>query len=830
MRATHYRSRKLFLLITLSGLALGGMVTPIFCQTDTFTVGSGNWSQVTNWSLGALPMSNNDCLFLSNGVIIDDAAGVCQNVTLASGDSLTIATPSTPTSYLYVYGTSLTNPGTLTLTQSSGLHIAGNAGNVVTLSGGGSVVLGGPNTGIVWGATGETQLFNADNAIQGQGVIGQGTMDLTNEKTIMSSGGLLDIQPSKGGLTNRGLMEASSGSTLQFDAGFQTIPFNNAGGTVEALTGSTVNINSGTWNGGTFTTAGTGVLNLIVPAMNGVTNRGTMIIPSSGTPTFEGVTTNSGVIQLDGGIVFVGGNARLAGSGNLLMTGSASRIESLNSTDTFTNQQLIHGSGTIYALNVANQASIQADSASTPLSLTDQFVGGTPTINTGTLAASSGGTLQIENTVHNTGGMITAQTGSTVLLANGVVDGGTFSTIGTGTIQSQNGTLDGRANIPTNRGTFIVPTPYSLSLEGTVGNEGTITLKSNTCLVLLQPTTLTGSGQFVMSATSCVTGSGESFTNQSTIRGAGNIGDSNPMPIVNDGTIMATALASPLTITPDSTGFTNNGTLSVNVGSTLNINGAFNNFANKTLTGGIYSLSGTLEFSNASIAANNGSLTLNGARGQILDNGSLTNALAALALNNSKGIFSLQHGASLATSTMYTNDGKTTIGAGSTLSVGSSYTQSSGTTSVDGTLTAPTGLIVKAGSLLGQGTISAPVTASGGSVTVGDSIAKPGLLTVSGTYTQNTATANLNVAIGGNTAGTQYSQLAVSNGIALDGVLAIKLVNHFVPTLGTSFTILKGSAVSGTFTTVKGTSINSSEHFQVTYQSNEVTLEVVPGP
>jgi hypothetical protein len=830
MRAAHSCSRKLFFLITLPGLLLGGMVTPIFCQTDTLSAGSGNWSQPANWSLDALPTSTNDCAFHSNGVITDDAAGICQNVLLASGDSLTIATPSTPTSYLYVYGTSLTNPGTITLTQSGGLHIAGNAGNVVTLSGGGSVVLGGSNTGIVWGTTGETRLVNADNTIQGQGVIGQGTMDLTNQKTILSSGGLLDIQPARSGLTNTGLMEASSGSTLQFDAGFQTIPFNNAGGTVEALSGSTVNISSGTWSGGTFTTAGTGVMNLIVPAMNGVTNKGTMTIPSSGTPTFEGLTTNPGVIQLEGGTVFISGSATLAGSGTLLMTGSASRIESLNSTDTLTNQQLIHGSGTIYALNVANQATIQADSTATPLSLAAQFAGGTPTVNTGKLQASSGGTLQIENTVHNTGGMIAAQTGSTVLLANGVVDGGTFSTVGTGTIQSQNGTLDGRVNIPTNRGTFIVPTPYGLSLKGTIANDGTITLKSDACLDLLQPTTLTGSGQLVMTATSCVTGSGEAFANQSTIRGAGNIGDSNPMPIVNNGTIMANSSTSPLTITPDATGFTNNGTLSVTLGNTLNIQGAFNNFSNKALTGGIYSLSGTLEFPNASIATNNGSLTLNGAHAQILDSNTQANALTALALNSSKGILSLQHGASLGTTAVFTNNGKTTVGAGSNLSVGSSYTQSAGTTTVDGTLTAPTGLMVKAGSLMGQGTISAAITASGGSVTVGDSTTKPGLLTVTGSYNQNAAAATLNVAIGGNTAGTQYSQLAVSNGIALDGVLTIKLANHFVPTLGSTFTILKGTAVSGTFTTVKGTSIDSSEHFQVNYHSNDVTLDVVVGP
>jgi len=823
------RNRWFCFLSTLVGLLLGGMVPTSFSQTDTFTAGSGNWSVTSNWSLKMLPSSTNDCAFLVNGAITDDAAGICQNVTLASGDSLTIATPSVPTAYLYVYGTSLTNPGTMTLTQSSGLHIAGNAGNVVTLSGGGSVVLTAQTTGISWGGTGEVRLVNADNTIQGQGTIGIGTMDLTNQKTIMSSGGLLDVQPAAGGLTNTGTMEATSGSTLQFDSGFQTIPFNNAGGTVEALSGSTLNINSGTWNGGTFTTAGTGVMNLTVPAMNGVTNTGTMTIPQSGTPTFEGVTTNSGTIQVEGGTIFFSGNATLTGSGSLLMAGgSGSTLKSLNSTDTLTNQQLIHGAGSIYALSVTNQGTIQGDNTSVALSVTDQSPGATPTTNTGTLQASGGGTLQIENTVNNSGGVIEAQTGSTVILNNGVVNGGTLKTSGTGTIQSQNGTLDGRVNIPTNTGTLIVPTPYNLSLEGTVANTGTITVEANDCIDLLQPTTLTGSGQLTLTSSSCFTGSGQTLTNQSTIVGAGNIGDSNPMPIVNDGTIIANS-TSPLTITPDSTGFTNNGTLTVNSGSTMIINGTFTNFASKTLTGGIYSLSGTLEFPNASIATNSGNLTLTGTSGQIVDSVTSNNALAALSLNNTKGILSLQSGAGLTTTTAFTNKGKTTVGAGSTLKVASSYTQSAGTTTVDGTLTAPSGLTVKSGSLVGKGTLSAAVTASGGSVTVGDSTTKAGLLTVTGSYTQSTTTANLNVAIGGNTVGSQYSQLSVSNGIALNGVLNIKLINHFVPTIGSSFTILKGTAVSGTFSTVKGTSINSSEHFQVNYLSNEVTLTVVSG-
>jgi len=41
---------------------------------------------------------------------------------------------------------------------------------------------------------------------------------------------------------------------------------------------------------------------------------------------------------------------------------------------------------------------------------------------------------------------------------------------------------------------------------------------------------------------------------------------------------------------------------------------------------------------------------------------------------------------------------------------------------------------------------------------------------------------------------------------------------------------LTGTAVSGTFATVNGLSINSGEHFTVTYHPTNVTLTVVSGP
>jgi len=76
--------------------------------------------------------------------------------------------------------------------------------------------------------------------------------------------------------------------------------------------------------------------------------------------------------------------------------------------------------------------------------------------------------------------------------------------------------------------------------------------------------------------------------------------------------------------------------------------------------------------------------------------------------------------------------------------------------------------------------------------------------------------------------GTKYSQLASSNGVSLSGTLNIKRINSFIPAMGSTFTIVTGSVITGQFTTVNGLIINSSEKFQVNYNATSVTLTVVP--
>ena len=215
-------------------------------------------------------------------------------------------------------------------------------------------------------------------------------------------------------------------------------------------------------------------------------------------------------------------------------------------------------------------------------------------------------------------------------------------------------------------------------------------------------------------------------------------------------------------------------------------------------------------------------------------------SLLNFANNLSGGSFSLAGGENFTTQGQFTNAGSLTVHKSSTFTVGGSstnYNQTGGSTTVDGTLTVPAGGLVNAtgGTLQGAGTFSGSVSlgnASGAAATliVGDSIKKAALVSISDNYTQ-LATGVLDTQIGGRKVVTSYSQLSVTGPVTLDGTLNISLIKKFTPAIGQKFTILNApSGITGTFPTVNGLAINSSEHFTLSYTSTTVVLEVVPGP
>jgi hypothetical protein len=750
------------------------------------------------------------------------------NLTIDSGGVLTM-----DGGYLHITQSSLTNNGSITVSNAATLFTDSPA--TITFNGTGTIDLQTSDASIAGTGFPYATLVN-QTTIEGQGTIGLGE-SITNQAAINATGGTLTLEPSSGTITNTGTLEATSGATLEVVC----TTLSNTGSTIQAVAG-TVIFPGCTITGGTLATSSSGVLETSDPGgpvLNNLTQAGNF--QDLGSMGLEGTVTNTGSITMNSAQLFIDGSVTLTGTGSVIMGGTGSQNNSITSAQTgsvLTNQSTIEGAGSIGSsdLTVTNQSVINANSTTNPLSLV-----GASLNNTKTLEASGGGTLTILNTVNNVGGEIEALNGSTVLL-EGTIDGGTLATKGTGTIQANGGSLlNGTTSTVTNTGAITLSSTQGLYLEGTIKNTGTITLNGS-CLGLEGATTLTGSGKVTLNSNACFLAFSQSYTltNQSTIQGSGSIGDSNPMQIINSGSIIANQPAT-LNIYAASTGFTNNGILTVNAGSTLNIPNYFTNLSDGTLTGGTYQVTGTLQLP-GDITTNAGNITLTGALSQILDQSS-QNALASLATNAAKGSFTLAGDQNLTTSGTFSNAGTLTISHGSTFTVGKSgsYSQTSGKTTVDGTLTTsstasfPGGSVflvsggsikINSGSVFGNGgNLSANVT-SNGTITPADSSTQTGTLTVTGSYTQG-AKGALDINLVG---ASQFNQLSVTGKASLGGTLNIGLLGGFVPAIGSTFKVLTATSVSGTFATVNGTAINASEHFTVQYNSNNVSLEVVSGP
>lgn len=441
---------------------------------------------------------------------------------------------------------------------------------------------------------------------------------------------------------------------------------------------------------------------------------------------------------------------------------------------------------------------------------------------------------------------------SVTLVSNGIfnVFGPTISNAGTLAIsatssQSSTGktqcvgnngmcTLDGT----TISGTHQIVTGYE-NLTNTVTNNSSLqmlgTASNNVNIDILGSAVLAGSGTLTMGGIGNIIfgfyqpSPGNTLTNQSTIAGGGTINPNAGNNFINQHIVSATQN---LTINGN---FTNasTGTLKVSKGKTLYISGGlFTNFSGTTLTGGKYMVTGQLAFDGASITNNAAGITLTGTTATITNQSSVS-ALRNLSTNTGTGSFTASGGQQFVTtlSGNFSNAGKVMVAKNSgfkvqcNVSFSCPYTQTAGTTTVDGTLTDVFGVNINGGKLFGSGTVATSVN-SKASVTAGDTLAKAGVLSVN-TYTQQSA-GSLNIQIGGTTVGTQYSQLAVANGASLNGTLSVKLINNFVPGVGDVYTILTGSAVTGTFSTLKLPGL-SGAHFVVNYNATSVTLTVVSG-
>ena len=804
---------------------------------STWAGGPGAWSNPALWCPTGIPSTGVD-VFVGNckngnpSVVTDDLTATINNLTIAGGNSVTISAGKR----LTLNGGTLSNAGTLNVgVGSSGAQLAFTAA-ASTLSGAGVLLLSDAPNNLVFGSPGTTLLNQS--TIRGAASLGSlGNFNMNNQALVDAQGtNPLSIRTTFGTSLNTGTLQASSGGTLQLTLGTNGPSLNNAGGTIKALTGSTVQIRGLPVSGGTLTTVGTGLILGLSGTIADLTNSGTFQIGGvsggSANERLSGTITNTGTIRIGSAtwgddVSSVDGTVTLTGGGTLTFANSIESLGGGNSSPALNNMNnTINGTGQIggsIALNLTNHGVIDANAA-TPLIL---FA---TTTNPGTLQASNGGVLRIQGGVDNTGGTIQALDASTVILNSaGTVKGGIFATSGSGVIQAApvNPTIDG----VTNTGLFLAPNNAQCILLNTITNTGTMFLNSTGGPVdfrIAGPVTFAGKGIVMMSdstgnfmSAQTVSSALSNFDNL--IEGAGQIG----VPFTNQkkGVVLAN-LVTPLKLT---TSVSNLGTFQVNPGSVLQIPvNNFSNFAGNTLTNGTYVVGGTFAFFGANILTNAANIQLTSPTAQIININTNANALANFATNAKKGSLTVTGKAALTTTPSFSTSGKVTVAAKSNFTVGGSYTQTLGTTKVDGTLTAPTALSLQGGSLVGKGTIAAVVT-SGAIVTAGDTTKASGKLSITGAYTQQ-AGGSLNIQIGGTVVGTKYSQLAVSNGASLNGTLNVALIKAFVPAIGDTFHIVTSSARTGQFATVNGLSINSGEHFQISYTATGVDLQVVSGP
>ncbi|MBV9727737.1 MAG: PEP-CTERM sorting domain-containing protein, partial [Gammaproteobacteria bacterium] len=278
--------------------------------------------------------------------------------------------------------------------------------------------------------------------------------------------------------------------------------------------------------------------------------------------------------------------------------------------------------------------------------------------------------------------------------------------------------------------------------------------------------------------------------------------------------------------------FSNQGTLRVDAGSTIDFDGNYKlanyNSATNTLTGGTYFVGGTLQFNNAAngivaIKTNAANLTLNGAASQVLDalNG---NVIAGLATNAVGGSFTISNGRDFTSADAFLTSGTLTVGGASTFNAGAggsgAYTQSGassvttilqggalhaatlnfngGALNVFGTLDPLSLHVCGACELAGTGTVVANVS-SDGNVAPGTATG-PGTLSINGAYTQGTA-GKLVIDLAGVGPG-QYSVLNVRGGAALGGTVDFVATGGFHPASGADFTFLLFGSESGSFQNV----------------------------
>ena len=476
-------------------------VTNSSTNTGTIRADGGSFnlfgSVVTN-NGGTIEAINNSVVQLQNGggiaggTISTATGGVIRVVGTAglNGESSWAGALTNSGLFEVSNGSTLSTAGTFNnngtfLLNSSGSNATFQVGGPTTLQGSGTLTMGDHPNNRITGYAATDRLTNAaSHTIQGSGNIGNNFMTMSNAGLIVANqltpliidmtNAVSGHDPAISGIINTGVLRADGGTLVLYDN-----LVHNAGGTVEALNGSVVQLQGGGGiAGGTLSTSGSGVIRVVgLAGLNGETSwagaltiNGSVEVSNGSTLATAGTFNNNGTILLNStgnNTVFTVGATTLQGSGTLTMGNNTQNfITGVAATDRLTNAagHTIQGSGNIGNdfMAMSNHGLIHANQP-TALIINPSNCLGCGLTNTGTLRAAAGSTLTVTDSLTNFSGT--------------TLSGGTYEVYGTA---SQPGTMRlANANIVTNAATILLDGPNSNLLRHDTGTNSLTNFAAN---------------------------------------------------------------------------------------------------------------------------------------------------------------------------------------------------------------------------------------------------------------------------------------------------------------------------------------------------------------
>jgi hypothetical protein len=660
-----------------------------------------------------------------------------------------------------------------------------NAGSVVTVATNRLLVLGGGGAHYFYGImtnAGTIRLLNGGGNLNlygscaGGGAIGE-LVNLPGALVDVQGDNSINWQCTTEMVVNQGVLRKSGGT------GTTTInPIFNNSGTLDVQTG-TVNLNNTGQGSGLFLpeAGATLIFSKTYEVDNNLTGAGTNLL-NSGTFTLNGNINGSNVVM--NGASLLASNTVINGA----LTWNSGAINAGSVVTVATNRLLVLASGNPHYLYgiMTNAGTIQMLTGGANLYLYGSCNPGA----IGELVNLPGALVDVQG--DNT---ITAGCGTELLVNQGVVrkSGGTGTTAinvlftNNGTLEVQTGTVSLNRN-GQGSGAFLPEAGATLIFSATYEVDNNLTGAG---------TNLLDGGTFTLNGNingSNVVLNGASLLASNTVVNSGLTWNSGQ---INAGSVVTVA-TNRLLVLGSGSGHALYGIVT-NAGTIQLLYGAGDLILRGSCQGGIGEL-----------------VNLPGALVDVQGDNSITwQCTTELVVN--QGVLRKSGGTNTTTIQPTFNNSGTVQANSGTVSFGNAFIQNAGQTVLNGgNFAFSQAAQLLGGSLTGAGTITGSVS---NNAAIGTG-ASPGLLSISGNYTENTS-AHLAIKLGGTTTGTNYDQLSVGGSAALAGTLDISYWNGFTPSAGNVFTVLAASAVTGGFSAITA----PTNRIAVLYTATNVLVE-----